>query len=222
MHSNKQELHGSYWSLIMLKNELNVYQVLRSCCGSYSVCTSNASDISNQPSPNLNGKDDRVTYMEVFLVHQRIERRETTPSLSSLGTQTYQNHLTDIPKHTSCTQPQASPNLSHENAESRYLSCNNHASKGALPPTSPYNDEPRIKTPAPACNRAVGACCHTDHTGRQKAPEAENCNCNCRFEGAMSCDVTDRDQEETRRRGTCVSRGLFQSFLRAGIDIAYT
>jgi len=33
-----------------------------------------------------------------------------------------------------------------------------------------------------ACDRAVGACCHT--TARVvEATEAENCNCNCRLKG---------------------------------------
>ena len=101
--------------------------------------------------------------------------------------------------------------ISHENVESRNLSCNDHASKGALPL---YNDEPRIKNPR---LRATGLSEHavTPTVRVENVPEAENCNCNCRSEEA--CGVTDRDQKETRRRGTCVIHGLFQPFLSAGI-----
>lgn len=90
-------------------------------------------------------------------------------------------HLETHPMHS------ATPGLEHENVDSRYLSCNSDPCKGALLAlllhTSSHGSEP-----APACNRAVGACCHTQLHG---VAEAENCNCNCM---SKACGVTDRDQ----------------------------
>lgn len=108
----------------------------------------------------------------------------------------YDHPETPIMHSATCVSHRSNPK--DENVESRYLSCNNHASKGAL---QLYHDEPRIKNPL---LRATGLSEHavtsTTRVARlHEAPEAENCNCNCR----EACGVTDRDQERTQRRGTC-------------------
>jgi len=138
-----------------------------------------------------------------FLSDPSIICRETILLLPK-SRYTHSFTFTIIPKHTPCTQPHESPTSHTKTSKAGICRATTTQAREPCSCTMTSHGSRTRACVQPGCRKH--AVTPTARVARlHEAPEAENCNCNCRFDlRREACGVTtDRDHERIRRGGTC-------------------